>query len=78
LGATVPVTGSQKVFASFQYANPVSSMANAANASIYSAGYQYDFSKRTNLYGYVSFSNNYAFLDGAKSSVYGVGLRHQF
>lgn len=78
LGATVPVTGTQKVFASYQYATPVGSMAAAANLSIYSVGYQYDFSKRTNAYAYLSQANNYAFLDGAKSTVFGVGLRHSF
>ena len=78
LGATVPVTGAQKVFASYQYATPITSLANATNLSIYSVGYQYDFSKRTNAYAYVSQAQNYAFLDGAKSTVYGVGLRHQF
>ena len=78
LGATVPVTGAQKVFASYQYATPVASMAYASNLSIYSVGYQYDFSKRTNAYVYASQAQNYAFLDGAKSTVYGVGLRHQF
>jgi predicted porin len=78
LGATVPVTGTQKVFASYQYATPVASMAYASNLSIYSVGYQYDFSKRTNAYAYASQAQNYAFLDGAKSTVYGLGLRHQF
>ena len=78
LGATVPVTGAQKVFASYQYATPITSLANATNLSIYSVGYQYDFSKRTNAYAYASQAQNYAFLDGAKSTVYGVGLRHQF
>jgi len=78
LGATVPVTGTQKLFASYQYATPLASMAAAANLSIYSVGYQYDFSKRTNLYGYASQAQNYAFLDGAKSTVYGLGIRHQF
>ena len=77
-GVTVPVTGAQKVFASYQYATPVASMAAAANLSIYSVGYQSDFSKRTNAYAYASQAQNYAFLDGAKSTVYGVGLRHQF
>lgn len=78
LGATVPVTGAQKVFASYQYATPITTLANATNLSIYSVGYQYDFSKRTNAYAYASQAQNYAFLDGAKSTVYGVGLRHQF
>ena len=78
VGATVPVTGTQKVFASYQYATPVASMTAAANLSIYSVGYQYDLSKRTNAYAYASQAQNYAFLDGAKSTVYGVGLRHQF
>jgi predicted porin len=78
VGATIPVTGTQKVFASYQYATPVASMAAAANLSIYSVGYQYDFSRRTNAYVYASQAQNYAFLDGAKSTVYGVGLRTQF
>ena len=78
VGATVPVTGTQKVFTSYQYATPLASMAAAANLSIYSVGYQYDFSKRTNAYAYASQAQNYAFLDGAKSTVYGLGLRHQF
>lgn len=78
LGATVPVTGTQKVFASYQYATPLASVGAGANLSIYSVGYQYDFSKRTNAYAYASQAQNYAFLDGAKSTVFGVGLRHQF
>lgn len=78
VGATVPVTSNQKVFASYQYAAPVSSMVAAANTSIYSIGYQYDFSKRTNAYAYASQANNYAFMDGVKSTTYGVGIRHLF
>lgn len=77
-GVTVPVGGVQKVFASYQYATPIASFAAAANLNIYSVGYQYDFSKRTNAYAYVSQANNYAFIDGAKSTVYGVGMRHTF
>jgi predicted porin len=78
LGASAPITGTQKVFASVQYATPVASMAAAANLSIYSVGYQYDFSRRTNAYVYASQAQNYAFLDGAKSTAYGIGLRHSF
>jgi predicted porin len=78
VGTTVPLSGTQKLFASFQYAQPVSSMANAANLSIYSVGYQYDLSKRTNLYGYISQANNYAFIQDAQSTVYGLGMRHSF
>lgn len=78
VGATVPVTAAQKVFASYQYATPLASVGAGANLSIYSVGYQYDFTKRTNAYAYASQAQNYAFLDGAKSTVYGVGLRHQF
>jgi predicted porin len=77
-GVTVPVTGTQKVFASYQYATPLASVGAGANLAIYSVGYQYDFSKRTNAYAYASQAQNYAFIDGAKSTVYGVGVRHQF
>ena len=51
---------------------------NAQNQSSYNLGYTYDFTKRTNLYAYAGQSVNYATIDTAKSTVVGVGMRHQF
>jgi len=78
LAANAPIDNVSKVFASAQVAAPIGSMPVAANQSIYSVGYQYDFTKRTNAYAFASYANNYAFLEGAKSTVVGVGMRHQF
>ncbi|MGE8635134.1 MAG: porin, partial [Achromobacter piechaudii] len=49
-----------------------------ANMNVYSVGYTYDLSKRTNLYAYGSYGTDYAFIDGLKSTAAGVGVRHQF
>ena len=85
LGLTAPISGASKVFATWQLATPTGNLqssssdyASTANQNIYSLGYQYDFSKRTNLYSYVSYANNYGFVAGYKSTVLGVGLRHMF
>jgi predicted porin len=51
---------------------------DAAPQMIYSVGYLYNFTKRTNLYAYASYANNYAMVKSAQSTVLGVGLRHQF
>jgi predicted porin len=45
---------------------------------VYSAAYLYNFSRRTNLYTYASYGNNYAAIQTAQSTVVGVGIRHQF
>jgi predicted porin len=45
---------------------------------VYSAANLYNFSRRTNLYTYASYGNNYAAIQSAQSTVAGVGLRHQF
>jgi len=86
LGFTVPIGNpDNKVFGSWQMATPNGNLqaANPANIgvnnqNIYSLGYQYTFSKRTSMYAYASYANNYAFIDGAKSTIVGVGMRHFF
>jgi len=84
VGATVPVGAAAKVFASWMYAKTAgdtvfSNSSQAASAmNVLSIGAQYDFTKRTNLYAYASTVNNYAMVDGIKSTVVGAGLRHQF
>ena len=81
IGATAPINGASKVFASVNMATPNGNMQeayNAKNMTAYNVGYQYDFTKRTNAYAYVSYANNYGTIDGLTSTVVGAGLRHQF
>ena len=46
--------------------------------SIYSLGYTYALSKRTNVYAYGSYADNVWGVEDAKSTAIGVGIRHQF
>jgi predicted porin len=81
VGATVPVNAVSRVLLSWTMVAPNTNMKdayNAQNQSSYNLGYTYDFTKRTNLYAYAGQSVNYATVDTAKSTVVGVGMRHQF
>ncbi len=81
VGATVPVNAVSRVLLSWTMIAPNTNMKdayNAQNQSSFNLGYTYDFTKRTNLYTYVGQSVNYATVDTAKSTVVGVGLRHNF
>jgi predicted porin len=81
VGATVPVNTVSRVMLSWTMIAPNTNMKdayNAQNQSSYNLGYSYDFTKRTNLYAYAGQSVNYATVDTAKSTVVGVGMRHQF
>lgn len=85
VGFSAPIGGASKVFGSWQMAQPNGNLQSYApavigvnNMNIYSIGYQYDFSKRTNLYSYISYAQNYGFVDSAKSTIVGVGMRHMF
>ena len=81
VGLTAPIGGVHNVFASWQMAQPVASLRdsyNGKNQNVYSLGYTYDFSKRTNIYAYVSYMSNWAFIDSAKSTIVGTGIRHRF
>ena len=79
VGLTAPVNSVSKVFASYQAANPTGNLTDSGAAqSVYSLGYSYDFSKRTSAYAYASYANNYAMVDGVKSTAVGVGIRHAF
>ena len=49
-----------------------------AKFNVYSLGYTYDLSKRTNLYAYASYGDNYAFQRDATDTAFAVGLRHRF
>ena len=81
VGATIPVNAVSRVLLSWTMIAPSGStktLYNAQNQQSLNLGYTYDFTKRTNLYTYVGQTSNYATVDTAKSTVVGLGMRHQF
>jgi predicted porin len=86
LGFSAPIGGATSVFGSWQRANVKDSSlylsgnfeGEDSNQNIYSLGVTYDLSKRTNLYALGSYAQNYGFVDGLKSTLVGVGIRHRF
>jgi len=81
VAATVPVNAVSRVLLSWTMVAPNTNMKdayNAQNQSSFNLGYTYDFTKRTNLYTYIGQTVNYATVDTAKSTVVGLGMRHQF
>jgi predicted porin len=79
IGATVPL-GRHAVFGSWQRATPSNDKLTGDDATfnVYSLGYTYDFTKRTNLYAYASYGDNYAFQRDARDTAVAVGVRHRF
>src|SRR5690606_9350694 len=82
VGLSAPV-GAGSIMASWQMADPRSNPDAAPNAeldkmNIYSLGYTYNLSKRTNMYVFGSYAKDVNFQDGVKSTYAGVGLRHRF
>ena len=80
VGATVPF-GATKLLASWQRVDPKNDklIANAEETTnIFALGATYDLSKRTNLYAYASYADNYAFQEDLRSTAFSVGLRHRF
>jgi predicted porin len=77
LGVSAPL-GAGKVMASWAMADPKGDADGAEKQNIYSLGYTYSLSKRTNVYAYGSYAKNVYFADDLKSQIIGVGVRHQF
>lgn len=82
VGLSAPV-GAGSIMASWQMADPRSNPDAAPNAeldkmNIYSLGYTYNLSKRTNMYVFGSYAKDANFIDGVKATYAGVGLRHRF
>lgn len=75
VGLSAPIGAASKVFGSWQR---VSVNREGETMNVYSLGYTYDLSKRTNLYAYSSYASDYYFQNGAKSTTTGVGVRHRF
>ncbi|OZI39174.1 porin [Bordetella genomosp. 1] len=80
VGLSAPIGGASSLFGSWQRVDPSNDVLTGgdSNMNVYSLGYTYDLSKRTNLYAYGSYAKNYAFLDDVKSTAVGVGIRHRF
>lgn len=77
---TAPIGQTQKVFASYQNMAGTGQLKDLGSKTqnIFAIGYQYAFTKRTDLMAYYSYANNYQLIDGLSSNTLGVGLRHQF
>src|SRR5690606_24256368 len=75
VGLSAPIGGASNIFASWQMVDPkndklmrvvrgqVEGKGNDEKMNIFSLGYTYDLSKRTNLYAYGSYAKNYGFID---------------
>lgn len=77
---TAPIGQTQKVFASYQNmaATGLLKDLGSKNQNIFAVGYQYAFTKRTDLMAYYAYTNNYQNIAGLSGNTLGVGLRHQF
>lgn len=85
VGLSAPIGGSTSVFGSWQRIDPnndnyyvAPNNGNDNTTNVYSVGVTYDLSKRTNLYAVTSYAQDYAFVDGLKSTLVAVGIRHRF
>jgi predicted porin len=81
LSATIPVRGTDKLLLSWQGMLPrgvLEEESQLSNQLILSAAYIHQLSKRTDLYLWGSYGNNYQSFSTAKSSVIGTGIRHLF
>ncbi|MCD0501708.1 porin [Bordetella petrii] len=80
VGLSAPIGGASKLFGSWQMVDPSNDRLTGDDEkmNVFSLGYTYDLSKRTNLYAYGSYADSYAFIDELKSTSVGVGIRHRF
>ena len=81
LGFTLPLSSASKIFSSWtRAANTGTTRAqnNIASQDAYSLGFQYDFTKRTNMYLATSYATNPGFIAETTSFYVVVGLRHRF
>lgn len=80
LGVTVPVGAITSVFSSWQRAAPNNATLTGDDKTfnVYALGATHNLTKRTNLYVYASYADNYAFHDGVTDTVVATGIRHRF
>jgi len=77
VGLSAPV-GPGEVMASWGMADPRGTAGDDRKQHIYSLGYTYPLSKRTNVYAIGSYADHVAFQSDLDSTLVGVGIRHQF
>ncbi len=79
VSVTVPL-GAADVFAAWQAADPNNDSLTGGDETmnVFSIGATYDLSKRTNLYAYGSYGDNWAFHKDASNQAVAVGIRHRF
>ena len=82
VGLTVPYGKSASFFGSWTLAQPASSMVAMSsplgNQNAYNLGYQYNFTKRTNMYAVASYATGPGGVSGVSSTLFVTGIRHQF
>ena len=81
LGVSAPVGANGEVMASWMMADIKDSGIHnwgSNKQNVYSVGYTYALSKRTNVYALGSYANNVNFQDDLKATQFAVGLRHRF
>lgn len=83
VGLIFPVSAISNVFGIWHLVKPTGSMqANSAFAvsaqNVYTVGYTYNFTKRTNLYAYSAYATSYSLVQGMNSATVGIGVRHKF
>jgi predicted porin len=81
LGLTVPIGDSNKFIFSWQGLQPrgtLNRINDLATQNIYSALFSHSLSKRTDVYVWGSYGNNFQTFSTAKSTVIGSGIRHLF
>ena len=75
VGLSAPIGGASTIMTSWQHGR-ITDVDTKTN--VFSVGYTYDLSKRTNFYAMASYTKNFAFQDDVTSSVALVGVRHRF
>lgn len=80
LGISAPLGARASVFASWQRAAPNNKSLTGDDHTLngYGVGTEYSLSKRTGLYAYAAYVNNYAFHKDVTDTVVAAGIRHRF
>ena len=82
-GVTLPTNEATDLYVSWQMAKPSAEMRQNSDFAItsqnvFSLGYSYKFTPRTNMYIFAGYSTNYSLVDGLTNATVGIGLRHRF
>ena len=80
IGASLPVGSRGTIIGSWQMMQPTGEYRDKLTSSqqIFSLGYTYSLSAKTDLYTYASYGKNYAMVRDTSSSMAGAGLRYRF